>query len=178
MSTVNRNFEQLIDEAFVSLDRFSLSAINNRLRLELGGEDMDNDNRVRQAIDRSASVLKYCFEGKEVLLRIVLWDRESLKTIENLFAGLKYEIEKNDSFEDDVIYVKMEQYDEVICENIAKLIIHHDMALEPSVNITCYFMNFDIPAVVNIYDDRGLGIVSPDFCFLDDLSRACLEYTI
>lgn len=72
----------------------------------------------------------------------------------------------------------MEQYDEVICENIAKLIIHHDMALEPSVNITCYFMNFDLPAIVNIYDDRGMDIVSPNFGFLDNLSTIFLEYII
>jgi len=34
-----------------------------------------------------------------------------------------------------------------------------------SVEITCYYVNFEIPNLVNVYDDRGMDIISLDKSF-------------
>lgn len=43
------------------------------------------------------------------------------------------------------------------------------MTEEPSANITCYFINFKRPIIINVYDDRGMDIYSPDKMIIDEL---------
>ncbi|WP_416221955.1 DUF3885 domain-containing protein [Sphingobacterium sp. InxBP1] len=77
-----------------------------------------------------------------------------------------------------MLYVKMKKYDEFIGNYIKKLIIHHDMAIEPSANITCYYINFEIPVVINIYDDRGMDVFSANFEFINDLRLNFLKWIL
>jgi hypothetical protein len=50
-------------------------------------------------------------------------------------------------------------------------IINYEMAEEPSANITCYFINFEKPVIINVYDDRGMDIYSPDKRIINELSN-------
>ncbi|WP_214228786.1 DUF3885 domain-containing protein [Pedobacter sp. B4-66] len=43
------------------------------------------------------------------------------------------------------------------------------MAEEPSANITCYFVDFDRSIIVNIYDDRGMDVYSPNKAIIEGL---------
>ncbi len=95
-----------------------------------------------------------------MLLRILLWDDNAVELLEKLIIGTDHQAERTRDLESecDMLYVKMKKYDEFIGNYIKELIIHHDMAIEPSANITCYYINFEIPVVINIYDDRGMDV--------------------
>jgi len=49
-------------------------------------------------------------------------------------------------------------------------IINYENGREPSADITCY-VNFEIPILVNIYDDRGMNVISPDKSFASKLKK-------
>ena len=53
-------------------------------------------------------------------------------------------------------------------------IINYDLTFTPSANITCYFVDFGEPIIVNIYDDRGCDIYSPN-CEFADAVNACFS---
>lgn len=162
-------FYRAFVKSFGVIPETSLSGIRrNRIRLDLGGDITEDVSRVQQAVARSSAALDYCFEGKGLWLRIILWsDRElsSLKT-----AGLKlhlaakvFEWKEQDY---DVILIWYKHYSFELISPIVNSIINWDLCREPSANITCYFIDFTDQVVVNIYDDRGCDIHSPNEVFI------------
>jgi len=177
----NVDFEIPFTNAFGDLNRVSLSSIHdNRLRFELAGDLEETQSRIREAIERSTDILTYCFKNREVLLRILLWDDNAVELLEKLIIGTDHQAERTRDLESecDMLYVKMKKYDEFIGNYIKELIIHHDMAIEPSANITCYYINFEIPVVINIYDDRGMDVFSTNFEFINDLRLNFLKWIL
>lgn len=164
-------FEKRFVEKFGDIDRTTLSSITeNRLRFELGGDET-NSTRIKQAKDRSKQILEYCFSGAPVWLRIILWDSESEANLNA--AGLNLNLcddnFKNES-EDEVLHLFAKKFGENIGEAVATSIINSEMALEPSANITCYFIDFEKSIIANIYDDRGMDVYSPNKSIIDGLS--------
>ncbi|VTR49076.1 DUF3885 domain-containing protein [Sphingobacterium thalpophilum] len=177
----NVDFEIAFTNAFGDLNRVSLSSIHdNRLRFELAGDLEETQSRIREAIERSTDILTYCFKNREVLLRILLWDDNAVELLEKIINGTDHQAERTRDLESecDMLYVKMKKYDEFIGNYIKELIIHHDMAIEPSANMTCYYINFEIPVVINIYDDRGMDVFSANFEFINDLRLNFLKWIL
>jgi RHS repeat-associated protein len=158
------SFEKDFIKTFGDNNRSSLVSVKeNRIRVELGGS-LTVSNRVEQALFRSKQILQYCFGKSQIWLRIILWDdneRENLKKADfklnhaNLFFEGVVANEK-------VLYVHFKEYAELFVNPIILAIINYEINKEPYANITCYFINFSTPVLLNIYDDRGMDIFSPN----------------
>ena len=159
------NFEKQFVEKFGDIDRTTLSALNeNRLRFELGSEE-DGLLRIKQASDRSNQIVQYCFNELPIWLRIILWDENAeidldkaglaKKDIDNTFKS------KNNQGEE-VLYLYFHKCLPILISPIITSIINYDLAEDPSANITCYFINFEKAIIINIYDDRGMDVYSPN----------------
>ena len=173
------DFENTFNSVFGNIDRETLALIDhNRLRVELG-EEKEGENRIKQAIERSTNILKYCFKNKEMFLRIVLWNSDAKIILKDILLDVDNTFERDSTNDDEnILYVFMKKYKENIGIFISTLIVHYDLALDPSANITCYFVNFDTPIIINIYDDRGMDIYSPNLHFMDNLSKTYSNWII
>lgn len=173
------DFENQFIEKFGNIDRTTLRPLtNNKLRFELGGDEIDL-NRLNQAKDRSNQILQYCFNGLPIWLRIILWDKEAEKDLSN--AGLAIETSDNsfrDENEEDILYLYLKKYSPFMVKPIVTSIINYEMAEEPSANITCYFVDFDRSIIVNIYDDRGVDVYSPNKAIIEGLLNRFSSWSI
>lgn len=166
------DFEKQFTESFGDINRTTLSEIQeNRLRLELGADRSDL-GRIMQASSRSKRVLQYCFQNLPFWLRIILWSESEEKNLEQ--AGLTVkdaDIVFRHKSEDEVLYLYFEKYSNTIANSVITSIVNYEMAEEPSANVTCYFINFERSLIINIYDDRGMDIYSPEKSVIEEISN-------
>mgnify|MGYP001081367849 CR=1 FL=1 len=174
------DFENFYNAVFPRIDKNTLSAQkNNRIRIELGG-NKTGKNRVKQCLFRCKKILKYCFEDHEIWLRMILWsdrERDNLKDANFQFnkAELTFERKLN---EGNLLIIYKRQYSEFFCYPIVTSIINYEINREPFANITCYFINFSIPLIINIYDDRGMDIVSNNTKILKGIKEKFKDWII
>jgi hypothetical protein len=156
-------FERVFNKRFGDIDRNTLSKIkDDRLRIELGGKK-DGSARLPQILSRCNSILRFCFDNKVFWLRIILWsDKEEINLKNAGFSFHKASKVFRLKGEYETLYMHFNRYSKTFALPIIKSIVNFDMAEEPSANITCYFVSFSRPLIINIYDDRGLDIYSPN----------------
>ncbi|WP_259071963.1 DUF3885 domain-containing protein [Mucilaginibacter sp. X4EP1] len=181
MITINNtnDFELLFHDKFGDLDRSTLSKIKNKkLRIELGGEENDSKRR-EQALARSNEILRYCFGRKAIWLRMILWSDKEERNLENsgfeIYKAAKVLKQKD---EDEILYLYFNRYSKLLLSPIAKSIINFEMAEEPSANITCYFISFNSKLIINIYDDRGLDIYTPNEELLKNINNKFSDWVM
>jgi hypothetical protein len=152
---------------------------DNRIRVELGGS-LTLPNRHEEALKRSKQVLKYCFDKSSIWLRIILWDDVEKENLIN--AGLDLNkadlIFEGEFANEKVLYVYFREYSELSIDPVVISIINYETNRDPFANITCYFVNFLAPLVLNIYDDRGLDIFSPNQSFTDGITNRYNSWVI
>jgi Domain of unknown function (DUF3885) len=164
MISNSQSFEKTFIKTFGDISRSSLASVKeSRIRAELGGS-LTVSNRNEQALFRSKQMLQYCFSKSPIWLRIILWDaneRENLNKAD-------FKLDRANLFFEDVVanekvlYVYFKDYVELFVSPIILAIINYETNKEPFANITCYFINFSTPVILNIYDDRGMDIFSPN----------------
>ena len=161
-----KQFDLAFENAFgeIKINKHSLSNISKeRIRFNLGGDLHDVKSRVNQSLLRSKQILTDCFKGEDTWLRITLWNHGEKDNL--IKAGLKIDstdvvLEENIDG-DDILVLYKNNYSESFFNTIILSNINYEIGETPSANFTCYFINFSIPVVVNIYDDRGIDIVTP-----------------
>ena len=155
------DFDVFSKETFGHSKFNTLTDVVDKIRLELGGEKGDDEYRATLAYERALDVLNTTFAGKNIWLRVILWD--TIITNEELGINdpdlIKFDIKTENSR---TLYLHCSQYDTYIVGLILKLIINYELAIEPGLNIQCFYCNFDLPVLVNVYDDRGMDIVTPN----------------
>jgi len=174
------DFEKNFRATFGAINEHSLASLNEgRLRLELGGDGTDLQ-RIRQAKGRSSQLLNYCFKGKELWIRIILWGDEEDENLQkaglNVSNAHKVFTQKND--DSLVLYLCINRDLDLFFEPLSTSIINFEMAQEPAANITCYFISLEVPLIVNIYDDRGVDIFSPNNNALTDIKRVYSDWLL
>lgn len=172
--------ESRLDQTFGTIDRTTLSKIKgNRTRFELGGS-YEFIDRVNHAINKAQEVLNYCFEGKGIWLRIILWDTDA--EISMLKAGLKksaFHTYYKEKFEnEDVLYLQLVKYESILIEPLIKSVVNYELGEDPSANITCYYINFENQIIANLYDDRGMDVVSLDKLAFKKLRTAFSDWIV
>ncbi|WP_156305418.1 DUF3885 domain-containing protein [Sphingobacterium endophyticum] len=169
-------YDRIFLDRFGDISKITLSNIKKyRIRIDLG-EDLEDESKAKQALKRSNAVLDFCFKGKGIWLQIILWDNDGLTALKN--AGMNPD-EADKSFEwneDDynILYLYYEEYSFQKVLPLALSVINYDLTFTPSANITCYFVDFGEPVIVNIYDDRGCDIYSTNGEFADAVN-ACFS---
>ncbi len=176
------DFESTFVKIFGNVDMATLSAIkNNRIRLELGGENKSTSDRIRQALYRSSQVLDYCFKN-QIWFRVILWDNNEAEFFEKSHIN----IEECDVYfkqaiiieeiEITILYFYYEIFPKLIIDSINTLIINYDLGESPTLSITCFFMDFQNAVLINPYDDRGLDIYCPNSNLLTDISAEFIQW--
>lgn len=182
MNRINNppQFERQFNELFGVIDRTTLSRIENdkKLRIELGC-DLDEEQRLKQALERSSKILHDCFENKPVWLRIILWGatEESNIVSAGFSLGSPNKLFRQKD-ENEILYVYFNRYAKHHLSPIVESIINFDMGEDPSANITCYFINFKSKVIVNLYDDRGLDIYTPNDVLLGEFTERYMEWSV
>lgn len=176
-----KEFEDVFDKTFRGINKSSLSAVSyDRIRFALGGDLPNTDKKVNQVLDRCNQILQDCFLEKDIWLRIILWNKR--EKINLLNAGLKIThadliLEENIEANDTLILYK-KKFSSSFLEPILLSNINYEIGKNPFANITCYFINFSIPLVINIYDDRGMDVVSPNKEFIKNLSSKYKDWLV
>jgi hypothetical protein len=176
------DFETTFTKIFGEVDKTTLSSIkNNKLRFELGGESESTFEKIAQALNRSSQIFDYCFRSA-IWLRIILWDDNELDFFEKSHINKK----QYDSFFKQetiinetsvtVLYLYFKSFPKAIIKSISTLIINHDLAESPSLNITCFYIDFDNAILVNVYDDRGMDIYCPKSALINDLHAKFIDW--
>lgn len=152
-----QKFDRLSKELFGITSFNTLSNINGKLRLNLSDEEQNEEERGRIAYKKAISILNRIFQNKSIWLRVILWDDY---TLEQLGIQNKEFLKFTDySDENKVLYFYIPLYNEIIIKMIVRSIINYEIGLQPSLNISCLYFNFDNSIVANVYDDRGMDIV-------------------
>lgn len=173
MKTISNpnDFELQFTTTFGNIDRSTFVDIpeDRVLQIELGGQGNNEVQRLEQALGRSNKILQYCFGGKAIWLRIVLWTSEEEKNLAD--AGFKSDkatkvFKRKEDYQKSFMYatsyIHFNRYSKLIVSPLTKANINYDLKVDPYTQISCYYINFNSKLIVNIYDDRGLLIHTPN----------------
>lgn len=170
-------FENLFVQKFGDLDRGTLSSlVETRLRFELGGEE-DGSIRIKQAVERSNQIMQYCFHESPIWVRVILWGEDEEANLETAGLAIK-DADKvfRDRQEEEILYLYFKKYSSFLASPITTSIINYEMAEEPSANVTCYFIDFAKLIIINVYDDRGMDVYSPNKRLIEDISNKFYDW--
>lgn len=147
-------------DIFNITDFSSLGNIESKIRIELG-EDYKSKERISFALNKANDIMDVCFKNQELFLRIILWDKVDDSdllnpVLEPIKSHLKFKKIEDESL---ILYYYFEKFDFREIESLVKSSICFELGVEPSINMTCFYFNFETPVLLNIYDDRGLDIV-------------------
>ena len=158
------NIENKIEEVFGKIPLNTISSVSeNRIRIENSQDDLA-DNKL--SFINSMKILESIFEDKEVWIQIVLWKDNSL---DNLIKCGFNKTDFSSNFNREIIfneanvivkYLHLNKFSVVSVTPFIKAVINYDLGIDPLSDITCFYLNFDIPALVNIYDDRGIDVLT------------------
>jgi len=163
-----RVFEQSSKKLFGMANISSLSGSSDKIRFDLGG-DFESDQRVEIAHQRASEVLTYIYNKKEIWIKITLWSKKDEQELESLLNKSDIIFQKETKGQK-LIYLYFEQFELSIVDPLIKAIIGFELGYDYGLNITCLYYNFEIPALTNIYDDRGMDIV-----IINEKSRTILK---
>ncbi len=117
----------------------------------------------QDAVDQASMVILKLLKDKRVWLRIILWDETNTNILKNEILLPIFENLKSSKIEDGslVLFYYFDLFDITKVESIIKSSIYYDQALLPSINSTCFYFSFDDnPTIINIYDDRGMHVIT------------------
>ena len=169
-----KQFELALEKAFGNINRNSLSGISHgRVRFNLGGDSPNMKERLDQSLLRGKLILQDCLKDKDIWFRITFWNEGEKDNL--LDAGLninQVDLVLEDNIDDnDILVLYKRKFSATFINPIILSNINFEIGNKPFANFTCYFINFSIPVVINIYDDRGMDVVSTSSPFIKNLSQ-------
>ena len=163
-----------------------------RVVFEMGG-GLNDELRLRQVHNRFKEISEYIFKNDEIWIILILWDidrdtKGQLKRVgfkeENATKIFKGENEDN-LFEreitenDEIYYVNYNKYSFNNIYSLVRAIGGYELGLDCGVNITAYFISFkDNPVLMNLYDDRGMELLSNDLETINKVSENFSDYVL
>jgi hypothetical protein len=150
------------------------------LRFEIGPPEIGtgiglNDLYFKEAHKRSVAIFEACFANGDEIIVVYQQYSDGRKKIRKSNYVLK-QIEKNGKFEQyDVrdiyeleykckcwkrVIVQGLKRDDINYSNILLALVNTDFARRPSTNGECYFINSTTGLILNLYDDRGMDVIS------------------
>lgn len=173
--------------------------INDELKLkfEMGGK-MNGEQRVNQVLQRFEEISNYIFKNKEIWIFLIIWDANGDNKKELVNGGFDETLASNyyygkvedgliikenfyeEAFEEaEILYLKYKHYS---FDDIMPLVYSKagfELGFENTAGIVAYFISFeDQPILLNLYDDRGMELLSHDRETINNISREFSEYVI
>lgn len=150
------------------------------LRFEIGPPDIgtdigSNDLYFKEAHKRSVSIFEECFSKDDEIIFVYQQYSDGRKKIRKSNYVLKqiapkgifeycdvrdiYELEYKCMCWKRVIVQGLKRSD-INYSNILLALVNTDFSREPSTNGECYFINSTTGLILNLYDDRGMDVIS------------------
>ena len=148
-----------------------------QIDIETGENFKDDIEKVNFIQKRMKYILDYIFSNKEIYVILFIWNVDRNTIIDLFECGFHYDkfdqIIKNIQIKDikleddppntevQLLYSKAYQYEKI--QPIVQAIAGNEILVKPSADISAYFILFeeDRNILVNLYDDRGIEILSP-----------------
>lgn len=180
------------------INAYKKKFINNdelKLKFEMGG-DMDGDKRLNQVIQRFKEISNYVFKDNEVWVLLIIWDANGKNKQELINSGFDISLASSyydgalddglikkqnfyeEAFQDaEILYLKYKHYsfDDIIPLVYSKA--GFELGLENTAGIVAYFVSFENqPVLLNLYDDRGMELLSHGRETINKISVEFSEY--
>jgi len=161
MNISESHIDTKLIEIFEIKDFFTISNVTNHKRIDLSNDNNSID--LNTLVLKAITILNEHFD-KNIWIRITLWDKTENAELDNMVlqsikSFLQFKKVEENSL---ILYYFIEHFEAITVQNLVQSSIYFDRGLQPSINMTCFYFNFDIPVLINIYDDRGMDIVMPN----------------
>jgi hypothetical protein len=120
--------------------------------------DIDEQKNDYVIFNQVSNIFNEIFSGKDLWLRITFWDKNF--DLFDLAIPPKYQKFYTNTEEEKIVYVYIPEYSISLIAPILQSIIGYELATDLGKNIQCFFYDFNSSAVANLYDDRGMDIVT------------------
>jgi hypothetical protein len=127
-----------------------------KIRIELGGK-LKGLERIETAKAKSLDI----FAEKSLWLRVTTWDEYAYSKVKNAIGSDTLVFEKKTKYST-VLYFSHSIFDTATIDVFLNGSLEYDLAEPNGLNMKCFYVNFDLPALANVYDDRGMDIIIDD----------------
>jgi hypothetical protein len=135
------------------------SSLKRRYNLAVGINDHLKRSKIACA---EACEMMGKYLSNSVYIRLILWNKNNEQDL-NIQV-----LNKVDKFRCDcsiidngvVGYYHINNFDISQINELVQAHINFELGLEPSINATIYYIDFEAKVLINLYDDRGLDIIS------------------
>lgn len=105
-------------------------------------------NNIEGILNEAWALIENLFGENEILARISFWDKndKQLSTLDCILIEEK---------EDCMIALCRFQISNFRLKELIRHHLNYEIGLDPYLNVTVYFFNFNLKIILNIYDDRG-----------------------
>lgn len=145
---------QYIDEQlktkFKILSFDTISNIENRKRVNF----KNTENELQDLYEEVSNLIIQLFNQNNILIRLTFWNKQEYNPKEYNSNTIDI-LHKKDSI---ILLLKFNFFDDQLF-NIIKRHLNFELAIAPSLNVTCFMFNFNIRTLLNIYDDRGADFI-------------------
>lgn len=166
-----------------------------KVRFEMGKNEKGN-KRVRQVLERFKEISEFIFQDEEIWVLLVIWDANGQNKKELLNSGfdetqaseyyhghigdglIRKELFSDDAFDDaEILYLKYQNYSFSKIRPIVYSKAAFELGFKNTAGIVAYFMSFkDKPILLNLYDDRGMEVLSHDNNIISAVERKFSKY--
>lgn len=170
------------------------NGIEHKIVFEMSGNIKDENLRVKNVIQRFKEISEAVFINKDIWIALIMWNN-SMGTYKDLQdckfktdeATLLLEGDINDKifhfddYEDcKIIYLYYNKYDFAKVEPLVTAIAGFELGVEPSANVNAYFLNFqeDNAVLLNLYDDRGMELITTNLEFRQKILKQFRRYKL
>ncbi|KAA0991033.1 DUF3885 domain-containing protein [Dyadobacter aurulentus] len=169
-----------------------------KIRFEMGGNIRSKKKRVKQVLTRFEEISNVVFMKKEIWVLLIIWDFKMDNNEKLIRLGFDIDLAKNYYFgkvNDGLI--EMKYFDQEVLDEAEILYLEYgsysfrdilplvhssagfDLAMENTAGLSAYYISFSKePVLLNLYDDRGMELLSHDKKLIDSISRKFSHYLL
>jgi hypothetical protein len=162
-----------------------------RATVKMGSGDTD-EQRINSVLTRAKDILEYLFEGTDLWIKLIVWNK-SFGSLDELNAtGFRMEhadsqfnligskvLSDDETYDSEALALYYKSFSFELIKPLVNSSATFELGVEPSANVRVYYLHFDNPPfLVNIYDDRGLEFICTDLEFLEKFKERYKDWII
>lgn len=162
------------------------------------GERRRGKARLNQVQNRFREISSDVFKDGEIWVLLVIWNASEdnkntlinggfdIDLASNFYIGQIQDdlIEKDnfceEAFDDaEILYIRYENYSFDMIFPLVHMLAGFDLGVQDTINILAYFISFrNQPVFLNLYDDRGMELLSHDGQLMDSVGGKFAGYVL
>lgn len=159
------------------------------------GENEDDYKRVEEVENKFRCISEYIFKNSKVWILLFIWEKDDenilVKDTGIQSASIVHKIYNDDSLlsyfpydteamsEAKILLLEYDEFRYNNIENLVKLHAGYELALDNTFNISFYIISMfhQYNTLVNLYDDRGLKLLTDNHNFIRDIKESKFPYS-